>query len=582
MGLARTSGTFGARSPHPGSTSIDAAVLSLDGVDGPNEDFSAVSSEEGARGSPRGWLAVIADGVSSGGRGRLAAHTVGEALFADLPDTPVGWDTTVAFDRIIAAHNSWLWRQNQVADSGSMETTLTALAVGSRFFTVAHVGDSRCYLLRGGRLHLLTQDHVRPLQGLTARGPLTRALGLDERVLVDYRQEPVQLDDVFVVASDGVWSVLTDAQVQSTVEAAADAREAVKRLCELARERGSSDDASAIVLRVLGWAAHDLPVSYDGILELPLPAKLHAGASLDGIVIEELIADGPISMVYRARDAHTQRPLALKTLASGMGKLELERKEITREHWISSHAPACVAEAVMPTRAPSAFYYLYEWIDGTTLGKLARQQPPLSVSEWLALAHSAIQAVGALHRRGIVHRDIKPDNLVRQANGLVRVLDLGVAVTKRHDDRASDAPAGTPAYINPEQWNGALPNERSDLFALGVTLYFVLTGYLPRGEIQPYQLARYAGDAIPVTRRRPDVPLWVSHWLERSYAPREHDRFETAEEMDLTLTRAASTGNFSEPEPPRLLERGSTGLLIIALAFSLLFNVLLVVLHWVL
>jgi len=569
------------RSVQP-AIALDAGVFSVAGSHGVNEDFSGVMSPETAKHSARGWLAVLADGISASGRGRLAAHTAGEALFADLETTPVGWDTTVALDRIISAHNEWLWRQNQNTATPDMETTLTALVVGSRFFTVAHVGDCRCYVLRGGRLTLLTQDHTRHTGSREQRGPLTRALGLDERVLVDYRQEPVQLDDVFIVVSDGVWSVLSDAVLQDLVQDAATAQAAAERLCATAAERGSSDDASAIVLRVLNWTAHNLPLPNEGNLELELPPKLHPGEQIDGLVVRRLVAESGVNRVYEVREPQADCVLALKTLAGGRGPLKDEREAIAREHWLAAQSPACVARAVMPREAPSAFYYLFEWIEGTTLADLATQSPPIGAAEWIALAGESIRAVGALHRRGIIHRDIKPQNLVRQANGLVRVLDLGVAFTRRRDDRSSEVPAGTPAYINPEQWDGAAPSERSDLFALGVTLFHVLTKSLPYGEVEPYQVARYQRDASTVTQLRPDVPLWIGHWLTRTYARRESERYETAEEMALSLERAAQSGSLTAPEPPPLLQRGTTGILWIALMLSLLLNVLLLVLHAIL
>ncbi|HKP56782.1 MAG TPA: bifunctional protein-serine/threonine kinase/phosphatase [Polyangiales bacterium] len=561
---------------------IDAAAMCLDGAGKTNDDFAGVMTAESAQQSPRGWLAVVADGVSSALRGRDAAHTAGEGLFADFPSVPVGWDTTVALDRIISANNEWLWRHSENSKLGAMETTLTALVVGSRYFTVAHVGDCRCYLLRGNRLFQLTQDHTRHGDGVVQRGALTRALGLDERVFIDYRQEPVQLDDVFILLSDGVWSVLPDETLRTLVREASDARSAVEALCQTARARGSTDDASAIVLRVIDWAAHDLPVPDESELQLPLPPKLKTGDQLDGLLVEALAGEGEVSRVYRVRDSGTQRLLALKTFARGRGPLAAERTTLAREHWLSAHAPLCVPRAVMPLAAPSAFYYLFEWIEGSTLQSLASKSPRIGLQEWVRLARESLRALAALHRRGIVHRDIKPDNLVQQADGLVRILDLGVAITRRRDDQSSSVPAGTPAYINPEQWNGAAPNEQSDLFALGVTLYHVLTHALPYGEVQPYQSGRYQRDPVPATQLRPDVPRWVDHWLARAYARREVERYETCEEMELTLERAAQSGSLPASEPRPLIERGTTGLLWIGLIFSLLLNVLLIVLRYIL
>ncbi len=560
---------------------IDAGVFSVCGAHEVNEDFAGVITPEGAKLSPRGWLAVIADGVSASKRGRDAAHTAGEALFADFPAAPVGWDTTVALDRIISSHNEWLWRHSHAATEEGMETTLTALVVGSRFFTVAHVGDCRCYLLRAGRLTLLTQDHTRAV-GVAQRGPLTRALGLDERVLIDYRQEPVQLDDVFILVSDGVWSVMDDHALQGLVEAAEDAQAAASALCQAAASRGSQDDASAAVLRVLDWAAHDLPLPVDATTDYALPPKLKPGERFDGLIIEQLVAEGTVTRVYRVRDESTGRTLALKTLARNRGPLKAEREALAREHWLSAHAPQCVPRALMPREAPSALYYLFEWIEGPTLEELANRTPPISAADWIRVARESLRSVGALHRRGVIHRDIKPQNLVREENGQVRVLDLGVAITRRRDDRAKNAPAGTPAFINPEQWSGAPPDERSDLFALGVTLFHVLTGAFPYGDIQPYQEARYEREPTRTTALRPDVPLWIDHWLSRAFSRRQNERYETAEEMVLALERAVDSGGLASPEPLPLSQRGTTGLLWIALIFSVLLNILLIVLQLVL
>ncbi|HEY8944472.1 MAG TPA: bifunctional protein-serine/threonine kinase/phosphatase [Polyangiaceae bacterium] len=568
--------------PKSSGIELDVAVASIGSAEDANDDFAGVTTPEGAQNSPRGWLAVIADGVSSSVRGRVAAHTTGEALFADLQSTPIGWDTTVALDRIVSAHNEWLWRQNQTAHSGGMECTLTALVVGSRYFTVAHVGDCRCYLIRGKSIFQLTQDHTRNFGSMHQRGPLTRALGVDDRVLVDYRQEPVQLDDVFVLVSDGVWSVLRDDALLALVSEAPSAREAVDALCRTARSRGSTDDASAIVLRVLDWSAHDLPVPSESGLELDLPPPLKPEAQIDGLVVEHLVSSEGVSRVYRVRDPATDRSLALKTLARGRGALQAERGRIAREHWLSAHAPPCVARAVMPREAPSAFYYLFEWLEGETLAGLTIETGPRGTSEFVRLARECMSAIGALHRRGIIHRDIKPENLVRQSNGQVRVLDLGIAITRRRDDRSKVEPAGTPAYINPEQWGGAPPDERSDVFALGVTLFNVLTKALPYGPIEPYQTARYQRDPRRVTQLRPDVPLWLDVWLTRTFCPRHAERYETIDEMMLALERASETGSLQRPDSLPLLERGTTGLLWIGLTFSLLLNLLLIALLFIL
>ena len=176
----------------------------------------------------------------------------------------------------------------------------------------------------------------------------------------------------------------------------------------------------------------------------------------------------------------------------------------------------------------------------------------------------------------MVHRDIKPDNLHRGDDGRWRLLDLGVALSGREDPATRALHAGTPSYINPEQWEGATADAASDLFALGVTLYQWLAGRLPYGEIEPYQTGRYRRDAAALSGIRPDVPLWLDHLVRRAVARDPRERFETAEELLLALERGASRP-VAAPGPIPLIHRDRVLLLRIGLAISLLFNVVLLV-----
>ncbi|HET7925299.1 MAG TPA: PP2C family serine/threonine-protein phosphatase, partial [Rhodanobacteraceae bacterium] len=165
-----------------------------------NEDFAAALRD--ARKS--GLVAAIADGVSAGGHGLMAAQTTVRSLVDEFFGAPDTWETTVVLDRLIGAQNSWLADHNRRAGSrgGSGATTLTALALQGHGWTLAHVGDTRAWLMRGGELAQLTTDHAR--QHLDFSAQLTRAIGLDEHVRVDYQQGELQVGDTFLLTSDGV------------------------------------------------------------------------------------------------------------------------------------------------------------------------------------------------------------------------------------------------------------------------------------------------------------------------------------------------------------------------------------------
>ena len=237
----------------------------------------------------------------------------------------------------------------------------------------------------------------------------------------------------------------------------------------------------------------------------------------------------------------------------------------------------------------SAFYLLYDWHAGETLQQLLDRKHGFTLQQAVGVGTQAARALGRLHRLGVIHRDIKPANLHQGEDGVLRLLDLGVALSGREPQSTRVLHAGTPSYMNPEQWGvhggtGAGENEPadagSDLFALGVTLYQVLAGgKLPYGEVLPYQGGRYWRDPIPPSRHRPEVPIWLDHVVLKAVARDKRQRFETAEEMLLALERGASRP-LTAPSATPLIQRDPTALWKMCLSISVLFNLLLV--YWLL
>ncbi|HEY8359726.1 MAG TPA: protein phosphatase 2C domain-containing protein, partial [Ramlibacter sp.] len=179
---------------------VDIGWHSVRGPREINEDFAAALRPQPHE-AQRGLVAALADGVSAGGGGRAAAQTTVMSLLQDYFGTPVTWDTSVALDRVIGAQNAWLAGANRRSATGGM-TTLTALVLRGHSYTLAHVGDSRAWLVRDGACEQLTHDHAFDHPDMRSR--LTRAIGLEDQVRVDYLQGELQRGDVFVLTSDGV------------------------------------------------------------------------------------------------------------------------------------------------------------------------------------------------------------------------------------------------------------------------------------------------------------------------------------------------------------------------------------------
>jgi serine/threonine protein phosphatase PrpC len=578
---------------------LDIGFTSLAGKKPINEDFCAAMLP-GAGQEAMGAICAIADGVSQGGMGKEAAQTTVTSLVRDYFGTPETWDTTVALERIISAQNTWLAGINRRRHPAIGMTTLTALVLRGQRYSLAHVGDTRAYLLRGGQMTQISQDHVVDHPDFSHQ--LLRAVGLEERVAVDYVQGELEVGDVFVLLSDGVHGSLPARTVQAMTAVTSDpegeptvqpspAQSISQSLVDAALAKGSTDNATALVVRVLGVVEATLQDENRQALDRLVLPKLKVGELVDGMHVTAVVADNGINILYQVRDENSKVLYALKTLHPARAHDNEERAMLAHEAWLAKRMQTSgAAEHLVhlhphppSARETSAFYLLYDWHAGETLQQLLDKQHKLSVQQAISAATHALKGLGRLHRQSVIHRDIKPANLHMGADGVLRILDLGVALSGREPESTRLLHAGTPSYMNPEQWGYAvggdaaeqMPNAQSDLFALGVTLYQLLTGKLPYGDVLPYQSGRYFRDPTAPSRHHPELPIWLDHIVLKAVARDQRLRFETAEEFLLALERGASRPLSALPATP-LAQRDPTALWKIALATSVLFNLLLV------
>lgn len=541
----------------------------------------------------KGSIVAVADGVSAGGMGREAAQTTVTSLVRDYFGTPDTWDTTVALDRIIAAQNAWLAGTNRRRHPAMGLTTLTALVMRGQTYTLAHVGDSRAYLLRAGKTTQLTHDHV--VNHPDFKHQLLRSVGAEDHVVVDYMQGDLQVGDIFVLVTDGVWGSLPDRKL-AELGTQSSAQDASVQMVQAALDSGAADNVTAIVVRVQGLVDATLTDVGRVAQALPIPGMLKVGDVVDGFAVTALVADSGVNLLYQVRDRVSKSLYALKTLNPARSHDAEERAMLAHEAWLAKRMQSGRAASHLVTlhdalpngETRSAFYLLYDWHAGETLQQLLERGRKPGIQQVLTMAQQVAKALGFLHRQFVIHRDIKPANLHQGTDGVLRVLDLGVALSGREPQDLRRLHAGTPSFVNPEQWGYAVsgasaPEEQadaqSDLYALGVTLYQMLTGKLPYGEVLPYQLGRYHRDPTPPSRLNPEVPIWLDYIVLKAVSRDKRKRFETAEELLLALERGA-TRPLTAPMATPLIERDPQALLKLGLAVSILFNLLLV--YWLL
>ncbi len=512
---------------------------SLTGPRERNEDFCGVATPEGLELENKGVIAAVADGIGGHKGGREAAEYTVRGLLADYFATPDTWAVPRAIETVTTALNRWVIAEgSRNAELAGMATTLSAVVLRGRRFYTAHIGDSRIYRLQEGRLQQLTVDHIWEHPELN--NVLSRAIGLDPRLLLDFADGELALDDRFLLVSDGVWGALPDALMTEVLLDHPEPQAAAAALTSLAVAQGGHDNASAVVVDVLALPPASLRDSLAGAASLPLPPRLKVGHELDGLRVEDVLHDSRQTLLYRVSNPRNGQQLVLKTLQPDMSGDPAVTAALLMEEWRARRVVSPYFPQVVPAEQRSCLYYLMTWHAGATLQARLDGDQHFPVGEVVRLGVALLKAVGALHRLDIVHRDIKTDNIHLGQDGILRVLDLGVAVSLA--ERQPGEPigrAGTPSYMAPELFDNPEPEFGHDLYAAGVTLYHLLTRKYPYGEIEPFQTPRFGEPARP-TRWRPEIPGWLENILLKAVAREAKDRFETAEEFVLALERGAS------------------------------------------
>ncbi|WP_153145930.1 bifunctional protein-serine/threonine kinase/phosphatase [Dechloromonas sp. H13] len=546
---------------------------SLTGPRERNEDYCGVVTPEGQELANKGVIAAVADGIGGHKGGREAAEYTVRGLLSDYFATPDTWGVPRAIETVTTALNRWVIAEgSRNAELAGMATTLSVLVLRGRRYYTAHIGDSRIYRLQDGRLLPLTVDHTWEHPELN--NVLSRAIGLDPRVLMDFTDGDLAVDDRFLLVSDGIWGVLPDALIAEVLLDHPEPQAAAAALTSLALAQGGHDNATAVVVDVLALPANSLRDSLESAASLPLPHRLKVGHELDGLIVEEILHDARETLLYRVRNPRSGQQLVLKTLQPTMTGDADASAALLMEEWRARRVVSPFFPQVVPAEDKSCLYYLMTWHAGATLQARLDADQHFPAGEVVRLGIALLKGIATLHRLDIVHRDIKTDNLHLGQDGVLRILDLGVALSlgeRKPDDPVGQA--GTPSYMAPELFEGAPPAPGFDLYAAGVTLYHLLTRKYPYGEIEPFQKPKFGEPARP-TRWRPEIPGWLENLLLKAVAREAKDRFETAEEFLLALERGAARPVAAPGRQP-LVQRNPLMLWKLVAAASLAVNLVL-------
>jgi serine/threonine protein phosphatase PrpC len=541
-----------------------------------NEDFA---------GAVFGWelpqprhdvVAAIADGIGGAKGGRVAAEMAVRGFldgFCDLPET---MEVRRAAASVVDALNGWIYALGRRDPNlAGMGCTFTALVLRGRIAHILHAGDSRAYRLGGDRLSCLTVDHVRK-DGSGHSGILTRALGVETEVRLDYATQPLARHDRLLLCSDGVYGVLAHDGIADILRERSASDDTARALVAAALDAGSADNCTALVIDVVELPTVESADIGAAISQLPLIPVPISGETVDGFLLKVLISDGRYTRLYGALDEIEGGEVVLKFPKPQVAAVAALRAAFVREAWVGArvHSPWVGRTIELPPGRQTCLYTVMPLYQGELLEtRLTRR---LGLEEGRNIAIKLARGAADLHRAGIIHRDIKPDNVMLEPDGSPKLLDLGAVRVPGLEDSQPENIPGTAAYMAPEMFEGEAGNEATDLYALGVTMFRAFTGEFPYGNQDATSPPR-RNRPKALSALRPDLPAWLEAAIGRAIAidpaRRFHDMIEFAVEMEAGPARAPVTTRrprtFYERNPIQFWQ-GVAVLLALALILSLL------------
>ena len=542
---------------------VSIGQYSTAGIKQQNQDFHGVYLPEGHVLKQKGIACVIADGIGSSNVSHLAAETAVGSFLSDYYSTSDAWSTQTSAERVIRATNSWLYAQTQQSqgrfdkDRGYV-CTLSALILKQQQAHIFHVGDSRIYRIRDHEIELLTHDHRVWLS--SKEHYLSRALGADYRIEIDYRNIELKEKDIFLLMTDGVYEFVTDQQLLDLTLIDADLNQLAKGLVEKALEQGSDDNLSFQVIRVEQLPElNQFHIQQDYVF----PQQLSKGEVFEGYVIDKILHQNHRSCLYLAHDTQ-QQPLVIKTLGVDLQQDKNAVEQFQLEDWVSKRLKHDNLMQCYPHNTEKKYLFqCYEYLQGETLAQwLHRQEKPLKLDDILPILQQTALALNAMHRLEMLHQDIRPKNIMvlnTESAMKIKLIDYGstavrglVEINPKNANRA----LGTLAFMAPEYFIDHSPSVHSDQFSLAVMAYYLLTKQLPYGtdlarcnSLKQLKKVQYHS----IRKYRPDLPIWLDKILGQALSIEPTHRFEALSELIHNLTHPSK--ELLNSKPPAIIER---------------------------
>ena len=530
-----------------------------------NQDFNGVLIPQEPLLTTKGIAIALADGISSSDVSQIASESAVKSFLTDYYCTSESWSVKTSAHRVLAATNSWLNAQTRRSpylydrDKGYV-CTLSAMVIKSTTAHIFHIGDSRIYRLAGHTLEQLTDDHRVVVS--SEQSYLGRALGINTQIEIDYRALPLEKGDVFVLATDGVYEHVGARFVANAIgDSATDLDRAARAIVEEAYRHGSPDNLTVQIVRIDDLPASESNDVFGRASELPLPPLLDARMIFDGYRIVRELHGSSRSHIYLAVDTETDALVVIKIPSIDLRDDPAYLKRFVMEEWAARRINSPhVLKPCMQSRKRSHLYVAMEFIDGQTLTQWMIDNPKPNLETVRGIIEQIAKGLGAFHRMEMLHQDVRPENIMIDKTGTVKIIDFGstrvTGVVEAAPPTDHDDILGTVQYAAPEYFLGESGSPRSDQFSLGIITYQMLTGKLPYGAQaakartkSQFRKLRY-NSALDDNR---DIPAWIDWALKKAVHPDPDKRYEALSEYVFDLRQPNM--NYLNASPTPLIQR---------------------------
>lgn len=458
-------------------------------------------------------VSVLCDGVGSARRGGTAARQCVKFFIDQFKTRPKAWTIPKTMEVFTRHINNLLFTESMTQYERIELLTTLCLAVieGDTLYTL-NLGDSRIYLLNNdGVLKQLTHDHTMDDEHMSH--VLTQACGLSENVNLTITSTPISVGDTLVLCSDGIYNLIDNHAFSELIQKGLGAKSITQHIAKHAKD----EDRDDMSLQIFHIEALD-PLHALKNIPLPIPQTLTQGEIIDGYTLmSPMMEHKRIWKVSKNNEVFVMKfPMAADD--------EQALDEFVCEAWYAKQINhSSFGNAWVPDNRTMR-YYLMELVEGINLREFLINRP-LSIDSAIELGNFLYQSEAHLLQLGLVHGDIKPENIivtkkVGEAGVDFKMVDFGSIV----EIFSLNSRAGTPSYLAPERFTGGVINESTELFSIGVTMYWALTGTLPYGEIEPFQTPTFKNPKRCI-KLNSNIPTWLDSIIMRSIALNPDERY---------------------------------------------------------